>query len=454
MTLASFQFLVFLAAVWLTWRHVTTSPGMRSNLLLIASYLFYGTWDVRFIPVLIATTVVQWWLGARISSSGTPAMRRLWLTASIGYGIGVLFYFKYAGFFVAQLSSLLSALGLASLSPVAVVAAPIGISFYTFLSLTYTIDIYRGQCTPVRSLRDFALYIAFFGHVTAGPISRARSLLPQLQRVDARASPLHAQAIFLIARGLVKKLVFSDVLSAEFVHPAFAAPTEWSSWFLVFAVFAYSLQIYMDVSGYTDIARGAARCFGYDLMLNFDRPYLARSVSGFWQRWHISVSSFFRDYLYFGLGGTRRGNVYLNLMLTFIAIGLWHGAGWNFVLYGCVHGSMVCIGAGDASAGGLWITDRRRIRAAATLATFLFVAFSRILFVSADLPSAASSSHRCSAIPPPAARWSAGLRGAFAAALLHLLPRQWEQSIGERFFRLSAWQQGVAYALAVVALMA
>jgi D-alanyl-lipoteichoic acid acyltransferase DltB (MBOAT superfamily) len=190
---------------------------MRSNLLLIASYLFYGTWDVRFIPVLIATTVVQWWLGARISSSGTPAMRRLWLTASIGYGIGVLFYFKYAGFFVAQLSSLLSALGLASLGPLAVVAAPIGISFYTFLSLTYTIDIYRGQCTPVRSLRDFALYIAFFGHVTAGPISRARSLLPQLQRVDARASPLHAQAIFLTRAA--REEACSDVLSAEFVHP-------------------------------------------------------------------------------------------------------------------------------------------------------------------------------------------------------------------------------------------
>jgi len=212
----------------------------------------------------------------------------------------------------------------------------------------------------------------------------------------------------------------------------------------------------MDVSGYTDIARGAARCFGYDLMLNFDRPYLARSVSNFWQRWHISVSSFFRDYLYFGLGGTRRGNVYLNLMLTFIAIGLWHGAGWNFVLYGCVHGSMVCIER--------WRRNRRRAHGLsdptshplrATLATFLFVAFSRILFVSADLPSAAR--FVTSLFGHSSAGGAAGPQAyavLITAALLHLLPRQWEQWIGERFFRLRAWQQGAAYALSMVALMA
>jgi len=456
MTLASFQFLVFLTVVWLAWRCATTSPVMRSNLLLIASYLFYGTWDVRFIPVLIATTLMQWWVGARIASSGTPTTRRLWLAVSIAFGVGILFYFKYAGFFVAQLSSLLSAVGLASLGPLAVVAAPIGISFFTFLSLTYTIDIYRAQCAPTRSLRDFALYIAFFGHVTAGPISRARSLLPQLQRTDVRTAPLHAEAVFLIARGLVKKLVFSDVLSAEFVHPAFSAPGDWSPWFLVVAVLAYSLQIYMDVSGYTDIARGTARCFGYDLMLNFDRPYLARSVSNFWQRWHISVSSFFRDYLYFGLGGTRRGNVYVNLLLTFIAIGLWHGAGWNFVLYGCVHGSMVCIER--------WRRDRRRARGLAdvaphpvraSLATFLFVAFSRILFVSADLPAAgrfAASLFGNSAAGGAASAQAYGVL--VVAALLHLLPKEWERSVGERFFSLRAWQQGMAYAFGAVALMA
>jgi D-alanyl-lipoteichoic acid acyltransferase DltB (MBOAT superfamily) len=457
MTLASIQFLVFLAAVWLLWRHAMPGPEARRNLLLVASYVFYGTWDIRFIPVLLATTVVQWWFGTRIVSTPSVRERRGWLMASIAFGIGLLFYFKYAGFFVSQLAALLSAAGLVSLSPLAPLAAPIGISFYTFLSLSYTFDLYRGHATPTRRLRDFALYIAFFGHVTAGPISRARLLLPQLERIDAGRSTLAAQAVFLIARGLAKKLVFSDVLSAEFVRPAFSSPADWSPWFLLIAVFAYSFQIYMDVSGYTDIARGTARCFGYDLMLNFDRPYLARSVSNFWQRWHISVSSFFRDYLYFGLGGSRRGNVYVNLMLTFVAIGLWHGAGWNFVLYGCAHGSMVCIER--------WRRTRRQLRGLpeagaahplrATLATFMFVAFSRILFVSADLPNALKFVH--SLFRGPATGGAAGpyAYGALmAAVLLHFLPKDWERRGAARFFALRPWQQGTAYALGAVALMA
>jgi D-alanyl-lipoteichoic acid acyltransferase DltB (MBOAT superfamily) len=224
---------------------------------------------------------------------------------------------------------------------------------------------------------------------------------------------------------------------------------------VVVGLFAYSLQIYMDVSGYTDIARGTARSFGYDLMLNFDRPYLARSVSNFWQRWHISVSSFFRDYLYFALGGSRRGNVYVNLMLTFIAIGLWHGAGWNFVLYGCAHGSMVCLER--------WRRLRRQRAGRAesqavvapVLATFLFVAFSRILFVETDLQDAAAFVRAIFAAAGGAG--AADARGYLTLALaaaLHVLPPQWEAALADRFFRAPAWRQGVAYALAVLALIA
>jgi D-alanyl-lipoteichoic acid acyltransferase DltB (MBOAT superfamily) len=454
-TLASVQFLAFLTAVWLFWRHATGTDTARKNLLLLASYVFYASWDVRFLPVVAGTTLVQWWLGARIAASASHRAQRAWLAVSIGSAVCLLGYFKYAGFFVEQLGTLLGMLGLASIAPLAAIAAPIGISFFTFLSLTYTIDIYRGDLTPTRSLRDFALYIAFFGHVTAGPISRARLLLPQLHRRASGNAGLEAQAVFLIARGLVKKIMFADVLAAEFVRPAFAAPAEWSSWFLIVAVFAYSLQIYMDVSGYTDIARGTARCFGYDLMLNFDRPYLARSVSNFWQRWHISVSSFFRDYLYFGLGGSRRGNVYVNLMLTFVAIGLWHGAGWNFVLYGCVHGSMVCCERWRRQHGRRTDPETARSLATQVLGTFLFVAFSRILFVETDLREAAEFVR--SIFAGAGSGGAADARAYLAlglAAILHVVPRNWEAMVADRFFRAPAWRQGLAYCLAVLALIA
>lgn len=455
MTLASVQFLAFLTVVWLLWRHVTRSDAARKNLLLLASYVFYASWDLRFLPVVIATTLVQWWLGTRISAATASRTRRTWITVSVSFALLLLGYFKYAGFFIEQLSLLLHALGLASLAPLAAMAAPIGISFFTFLSLTYTIDIYRGSAQPTGSLRDFALYIAFFGHVTAGPISRARLLLPQLRRRERDVAGLDAQTVFLIARGLVKKIVFADVLAAEFVRPAFGAPTEWSSWFLVAGVFAYSLQIYMDVSGYTDIARGTARSFGYDLMLNFDRPYLARSVSNFWQRWHISVSSFFRDYLYFALGGSRHGNVYANLMLTFIAIGLWHGAGWNFIVYGCVHGSMVCIER--------WRRQRRRRSGrpepqagiAPVLGTFLFVAFSRILFVETDLRDAVEFVRSMFAVVGGGGAADArAYLVLVVAAALHVVPRHWEEALADRFFAAPAWRQGAAYALAVLVLLA
>jgi D-alanyl-lipoteichoic acid acyltransferase DltB (MBOAT superfamily) len=335
MTLASAQFLAFLTLVYLLWRYVARGDSARKWLLLGASYVFYATWDARFLLFLLAITVFQWVIGAGIAGEVDLRRRRLWLAASLVLSLGLLAYCKYVGFFVNELSALLSALGLGNMGPIGRAIVPIGISFYTFQSLT-SIDIYRGQAQPTRSLRDFALFIAFFGHVTAGPISRARLLIPQLTSGPAVAPSLDAQAVFLIARGLVKKLAIADVLAAEFVSPAFSAPGDWSSAFLVLAVVAYSFQIYMDVSGYTDLARGAGRCFGYDLAINFDRPYLARTVSNFWQRWHISMSSFFRDYLYFGIGGSRRGNVYLNLMLTFLAIGLWHGAGWNFLAYGAL----------------------------------------------------------------------------------------------------------------------
>jgi D-alanyl-lipoteichoic acid acyltransferase DltB (MBOAT superfamily) len=452
------QFLGFLAIVYLLWRFVARGDAARKWVLLGASYVFYATWDLRFLLFLLSITVFQWLIGARIA--GEPDLRRkkAWLAASLVLALGILTYCKYVGFFVDELSALLSAIGLGDLGPIGRTIVPIGISFYTFQSLTYTIDLYRGQARPTRSLRDFALFIAFFGHVTAGPISRARLLIPQLECGPAVAPSLDARAVFLIARGLVKKLAIADVLAAEFVSPAFSTPGEWSSAFLVTAVVAYSFQIYMDVSGYTDLARGAGRCFGYDLAINFDRPYLARTVSNFWQRWHISMSSFFRDYLYFGLGGSRRGNVYLNLMLTFVAIGLWHGAGWNFIVYGALHGSMVCFERWRRYRSPPVGSSVREGQGAAIwgiATTFLFVATSRILFVETDLSGAAEFVR--AVVTSAESAVAASTRGYLTLAVaigLHAMPTRVQRRAAGWFFACSPVVQAAGLVVLTLALVA
>lgn len=457
MTLASVQFVIFLAVVYLLWRFVAPGALARKVLLLAASYAFYATWDLRFLVVLLALTLLQWLVGGRIQSAEVEWRRKGWLAVSLFVALGNLAYFKYANFFLGELSSLMVELGLGELGVLGRTFVPIGISFYTFQSLTYTIDIYRRDERATASLLDFALFVGFFGHVTAGPISRSRLLMPQIECVPERVPSLDAQAVFLIARGFVKKVAFADVLAAEFVSPAFTEPNSWSGAFLVTAVVAYSLQIYMDVSGYTDLARGVGRCFGFDLAVNFDRPYLSRTVSNYWQRWHMSMSGFFRDYLYFGLGGSRRGNVYLNLMVTFIAIGIWHGAGWNFVAYGALHGGMVCferwrrarsgtVNVAEAT-GGLAV-------AVGVMTTFGFVAASRILFVESDLAGAVEFVRAIflSDGNVGAASWRGYLTLGIAIGL-HFLPRQVEQEAANWFFSRAPYLQALGLIVLTMALV-
>jgi alginate O-acetyltransferase complex protein AlgI len=460
MTLAGAAFIMFLAAVYLLWRFAIPGESARKNFLLFASYVFYCTWDAHLAVVLILTTVVQWWLGSRIETAASVIQKRRLVGVSVAYGLTLLGYFKYAGFFLDSLKELLSNIGFDTGGMVLDIAAPIGISFYTFQSLTYTLDIYRGHERATRNLRDFALFLAFFPHVTAGPIARARRLLPQLDSPSYRG-PLEAEAVYLLARGLVKKIAIADVLAAQFVQPAFGEPGAWSATFLLVAVAAYSFQIYMDLSGYTDLARGAARLFGYQLDINFDRPYLSRTVSNFWQRWHISMSSFFREYLYFSLGGTRRGNVYVNLMVTFIAIGMWHGAGWNFIVYGFVHGSMVCferLRRTHRVASGLAALAPGKMAAlAGLLKTFVFVALARVLFVESDLGGALEFFSRL--VAPTGAGGAAGAQGYVTlaiAALLHVLPRSLERRVALSLFSLPSPVQavgmvGLTYMLVVLA---
>jgi len=391
MSFVSLHFLLFVAALFAL---VRLCPGreVRNNLLLAASYYFYMCWDWRFAVLILFNTLVNYEAARRVAASDDPGRRRLVLGVAVAAGLGCLAYFKYANFFIENLAALLGGLGLEANLPLLELILPIGISFFTFQSLSYTLDVYRRQQAPCDTLRDFALFVAFFPTVLSGPITRAHQLLPQMGR-DTDDNPERVESgLVLVVRGFVKKVAFADVLGVHLVNPAFADPGAYAWWFLVLAVYGYSFQIYMDLSGYTDIARGVSRLLGFELPISFNRPYLADSVSNFWQRWHMTMSGFFRDYLFFSLGGSKSGNVYFNLLVTFLAIGMWHSAGWNFIVYGFIHGTVVALER--------WARTRRERLGLPPLplhgwtwllrvfVVFQVVAFSRVLFRAPDLAGA------------------------------------------------------------------
>ena len=313
---------------------------LRTGVLLLASYVFYGWWDVRFLSLIVISTITDYVVGKRLYAAREDSVRRGWLGLSLFVNLGMLGFFKYWGFFVESASSLLSSIGANPNPPLLEVVLPVGISFYTFQTLSYTFDIYRNRLEPEENLPRFALFVAFFPQLVAGPIERAQRLLPQLRSlpVDFRSIEWGAAAT-LIVRGLFRKVVIADGL-ARYVNDVFATPGEFGSLAVAVGVLAFSIEIYGDFSGYTDIARGTAKLFGVDLMENFRFPYSARGFSDFWRRWHISLSTWLRDYLYIPLGGNRRGRVrtYANMMTTMLLGGLWHGAGWGFVVWGGLHG--------------------------------------------------------------------------------------------------------------------
>jgi D-alanyl-lipoteichoic acid acyltransferase DltB (MBOAT superfamily) len=338
----STEFLVFLGAVLALYYRL----GHRSQnlMLLVASYVFYGWWDARFLSLLVLSTVVDFFCSHGIHASSDPARRLRLLRVSIAVNLGVLGFFKYFDFFTSSSVELLNALGLHASLPLLEVILPVGISFYTFQTMAYTIDVYRGQVAPARRFLDFALYVGFFPQLVAGPIERARALLPQLEnprRVDASD---WTAAIQLLLLGYFKKVCIADGV-APYVDRAFADPAALSAPDLWLASYLFAIQIYGDFSGYTDIARGVARLFGIRLSVNFRQPYLSSSITDFWRRWHISLSSWLRDYLYVPLGGNRRGRrrTYANLLTTMLLGGLWHGAAWHFVIWGALHGIALAV---------------------------------------------------------------------------------------------------------------
>ena len=343
--------------------------------LTLFSLFFYYKSGGMFFLLLISSTVIDFNLAKWIYNSKTKAKKTAMLVVSLVVNLGLLFYFKYTNFFIQTVNDL----HLGHLDPVNVIL-PVGISFYTFQVLSYTIDIYRGQLTPSDNILDFGFYICFFPHLVAGPIVRAVNFLPQIHKDIVLSKEEVGQALFLIITGLIKKAVISDYISVNFVDRVFENPALYSGWENLMGVYGYAMQIYCDFSGYSDMAIGIALLLGYRLGINFDLPYQSASITEFWRRWHISLSSWLRDYLYIPLGGNRKGKVrqYVNLMITMLLGGLWHGASWNFIFWGLLHGGALAFEKLKDSI--IKIPKNFFTRTVGVILTFHFVCFCWIYF--------------------------------------------------------------------------
>ena len=341
MVFNSWEFALFFPVVYLLYLLLPTRR-LQNLLLLGASYYFYAAWDWRFLGLLLGSTILDYVCARAIDDATDERRRRMFLVASVIGNLTVLGFFKYYGFFVESMDDLLRPLGLSSGGLRLDIILPIGVSFYTFQEMSYTIDVYRREIRATRSLLDFAVFVAFFPHMVAGPIQRAANLLHQVARPRRLSRAAFVSGGWLILWGLWKKIVIADNL-ALIVDPIFAGSATVAALPAYLGVVAFAFQIYCDFSAYSDIARGVARLLGFELMLNFNLPYFATNPSDFWRRWHISLSNWLRDYLYIPLGGSRGGEAktYRNLGLTMLLGGLWHGAAWNYVWWGAYQGALL-----------------------------------------------------------------------------------------------------------------
>ena len=384
MNFASKAFFVFLPVV-LAGYYLLPTRGHKYRFLLAASWFFYMSWNPWFLWVILFTSVVDYFSGLLIEAAPTPAGKRRWLTLSIVTNLGFLAAFKYTDFCVRNGLALARALGTEVPDWTVNVVLPLGISFHTFQGISYTLDVYRGKIAAVRSFTDFALFVAFFPQLVAGPIVRAAEFLPQMAEPPRATANQIVEGLHWFLVGLFKKVFLADRL-AQFVDPVFHDPFAYDAVTHRWAVLAYAGQIYCDFSGYSDLAIGCAKWFGFELPVNFHFPYLSASITEFWKRWHISLSTWMRDYVYVALGGNRRGSLrtYANLLLTLTLCGLWHGASWNYVLWGFYNGVLLALhrlydhALGDRP----WLKALRAapaFRLVAILGTFALVAIGLIL---------------------------------------------------------------------------
>lgn len=336
----SIEFVIFLTVVFfLYWFVCNKSLKIQNSLLLAASYFFYGWWDWRFLGLILFSSLVDYIIGKKIPGTSSQNIKRLLLGISISLNLGLLFFFKYFNFFVQSFIDSFTLFG-AQLDFVTInIILPVGISFYTFQTMSYTIDIYREKIEPSQNLIGFLTFISFFPQLVAGPIERASNLLPQFFKERKFNYEFAVSGVKIIIWGLFKKMVIADNASV-IVDGIFQDYSNQSTGSLLIGMIFFAFQIYGDFSGYSDIAIGTSRLFGFDLMTNFKFPYLSKNISEFWKRWHISLSSWFRDYLYIPLGGSRNGKwrALVNVIIVFIISGIWHGANWTFLVWGSING--------------------------------------------------------------------------------------------------------------------
>ena len=458
----SLLYLVFLAVtVGASWALVRFG-AWRLAFLWLASCLFYMVWNPIFILLILASTVYDYTIARFLDATpqDQPLKRKLLLFASVGVNLGLLCYFKYLNFFVQSAVQAAQGLGLQWTAPVWDIVLPVGISFYTFQTMSYNIDVYRREVPAEKSLLRFALFSTFFPQLVAGPIVRPHTFLPQLHRKPTLTEADVSFALFRIAKGLFKKVVVADYLAVNLVDRVFSQPSLYSGPEVYVGLCAYTMQIYCDFSGYTDVAIGSARLLGYELPENFLRPYRARTVAEFWRKWHITLSTWLRHYVFFPLGGSK-GSVWMahrNSMITLVLIGLWHGANWTFVVYGVLHGVAIAINRtlhrkrpkGFDEDNQSWQQNLWKIAL-----TLNFVILARILFRAPSLTAAGDIW---------LAMWGNGwglsridkvtwlvLLGSFA---VHFSPPNWLEEARRRFAVLPAYAQGAVLSIVAVAMAA
>jgi alginate O-acetyltransferase complex protein AlgI len=382
---ARFFAVVFVLA-WL----LAARGRLRTALLLVASYAFYAHWNYKFVALIWASSTVDYLLGHAIARAEDPKLRKQWLIVTVVLNLGLLGFFKYYNFGVESARALFASFGYTAPPMTLEVVLPVGISFFTFESMSYVIDVYRKDIEPHPSYLEYLTFVAFFPHLVAGPIVRPRDLLPQFAGAAKFSPELGSTGLFLIAVGLLKKVALADYLALNLVDRVFQAPAQYSALECYAAVVGYSLQIYGDFSGYTDMAIGSAMLLGIRFPVNFAAPYTAGDLIDFWRRWHISLSTWLRDYLYVPLGGNRRGPVrtYLNLMITMLLGGLWHGASWTFVVWGGLHGAGLALNRWLRDRFGFDPNRRRWTRVLGVVVTFHFVSAAWIFFRSSDFAAA------------------------------------------------------------------
>lgn len=472
MLFASPVYGVFLLVTYVAFWALRRRSFLRPLFLMLASYFFYfvGTydsakeqevpfgplgWTILCVGIIFVGSTLDFWIGRALGRTEDPTKRKALLLASVFYYLGVLAVFKYFNFAIDSVASVASWLGVTISKTHLRVVLPFGISFFTFETMSYTIDVYRREIPPAERYLDYLLFVAFFPHLVAGPIVRPKTMLPQLAAEPVASDAMKAEGLFLIATGLLKKVVIGDYLGLNLVNRVFENPERYTSLEVLVGVYAYAIKIYADFSGYSDVAIGSAKLFGYDLPRNFDAPYTSADLQEFWRRWHISLSTWLRDYLYVTLGGNRHGTwkTYRNLMLTMVLGGLWHGASWNFVIWGALHGGALGVNRAWQRARGEKKSEAGPGRVLAIVATFHFVCFAWIFFRAPTFAHATLMLSRMAKLTLTGPNLTPRILGVLALGLVtHFVPRSIFERVRDSFIRSPAVVQGTVLAVFAYAL--